>query len=42
MMTMSVGIIPVKLSRDFTHPLEMSKGLKCLLYALNAIIYPTK
>jgi hypothetical protein len=42
MMTMSVDIIPDKLSRNFTHPLEMPRGLKSLLYTLNAIVYPTK
>jgi hypothetical protein len=38
---MFVGIIPVKLSRDFTRPLGMPRGLKGLLHALNAIVSPT-
>jgi hypothetical protein len=39
---MFVGIIPVKLSRDFTRPLEMPRSLKGLLHMLNAIVFPTK
>jgi hypothetical protein len=39
---MFVGIIPVKPSRDFTHPLGMPRGLKGLLHMLNAIVSPTK
>jgi hypothetical protein len=38
---MFVGIIHVKLSRDFTHPLG-PRGLKGLLHMLNAIVSPTK
>jgi hypothetical protein len=38
---MFVGVIVGKLSRDFTCPLEMPKGLKGLLHMLNAIISPT-
>jgi hypothetical protein len=41
--TMFVGIIPSKLSRDFTCPLRSLRGLKGLLHMLNAIVqYPTK
>jgi hypothetical protein len=29
-------------SRDFTRPLGMPRGLKGLLYVLNAIVFPTK
>jgi hypothetical protein len=39
---MFVGIIPGKLSRDFTRPLGMPRGLKGLLHMLNAIVSPTK
>jgi hypothetical protein len=38
---MFVGIISVKLSRDFTRPLGSPKGLKGLLHMLNAIVSPT-
>ena len=37
---MFVGVIAGKPSRDFTHPLEMPRGLKGLLHTLNAIISP--
>ena len=37
-----VGIIAGKPSRDFTHPLGMPRGLKCLLHMLNAIVSPMK
>jgi hypothetical protein len=37
---MFVGIIAVKPSRDFTHPLWMLRGLKGLLHMLNAIVSP--
>jgi hypothetical protein len=39
---MFVGSITMKPSRDFTHPLGMPRGLKGLLYMLNAIVFPTK
>jgi hypothetical protein len=39
---MFVGIISAKPSRDFTRPLGKSRGLKGLLYMLNAIAFPTK
>jgi hypothetical protein len=39
---MFVGIIHVKPSQDFTHPLGMPRGLKGLLHTLNAIVHPTK
>jgi hypothetical protein len=39
---MFVGIIPVKPSRDFTHPLGMPRDLKGLLHMLDAIVSPTK
>jgi hypothetical protein len=39
---MFVGIIPGKLSRDFTRPLGSPRGLKGLLHTLNAIVSPTK
>ena len=39
---MFVGIILEKPSRDFTHPLGNSKGLKGLLHMLNATVSPTK
>jgi hypothetical protein len=35
-----VGIISGKPSRDFTRPLGSSRGLKGLLYMLNAIVFP--
>jgi hypothetical protein len=38
---MFVGIIANKLSRDFTRPLGMPRGLKGLLHMLNAIVSPT-
>ena len=38
---MFVGIIAGKPSRDFTHPLGMSRGSKDLLHMLNAIVSPT-
>ena len=38
---MFVGIIDSKPSRDFICPLGMPKGLKGLLYMLNAIISST-
>jgi hypothetical protein len=37
-----VGIIAGKPSRDFTRPLGMRRGLKGLLYMLNAIVSPMK
>jgi hypothetical protein len=37
---MFVDIIIVKPSRDFTRPLGMPRGLKGLLYMLNAIVSP--
>jgi len=37
---MFVGIIPDKLSRDFTRPLGSPRGLKGLLHTLNAIVFP--
>jgi hypothetical protein len=37
-----VGVIPGKLSRDFTYLLGMPRGLKDLLHMLNVIISPTK
>jgi hypothetical protein len=37
---MFVGIIHVKPSQYFTHHLEMPRGLKGLLHALNAIVSP--
>jgi hypothetical protein len=37
-----VGITYVKPSQDFTCPLGMLRGLKCLLHTLNAIVFPTK
>jgi hypothetical protein len=40
--TKFVGIIPIKPLRDFTHPVEMPRGLKDLLHTLNAIIHPMK
>jgi hypothetical protein len=40
--SMFVGIIFGKPSRDFTHPLGSPRDLKCLLHMLNAIISPTK
>jgi hypothetical protein len=40
--TMFVGIIHVIPSRDFTRPLRMLRGLKDLLYTLNAIVHLTK
>jgi hypothetical protein len=40
--TMFVGIISDKPSRDFTRPLGSPRGLKGLLYTLNAIVHPTK
>jgi hypothetical protein len=39
---MFVDIILVKLSRDFTRPLGISRGLKDLLHVLNAIVSPMK
>jgi hypothetical protein len=39
---MFVGIIPVKFSRDFNHPIGMPRGLKGLLHMLNAIVFPMK
>ena len=39
---MFVGIIIGKPLRDFTRPLGMPRGLKGLLYMLNAIDSPTK
>jgi hypothetical protein len=39
---MIMDIIPIKPSRDFIRPLGMPRGLKGLLYMLNAIISPTK
>jgi hypothetical protein len=38
---MFMGVIAGKLSRDFTRPLEMLRGLKGLLHTLNVIISPT-
>ena len=38
---MFVGVIAGKLSRDFTRPLEMPRGLKGLLYTINTIVSPT-
>jgi hypothetical protein len=38
---MFVGVIPGKPSRDFTHPLGNSRGLKGLLHMLNATVSPT-
>jgi hypothetical protein len=38
---MFVGIISGKPSRDFTRPLGSFRGLKDLLYRLNAIVSPT-
>ena len=38
---MFMGVIAGKPSRDFTHPLGMPRGLKGLLYMLNAIVSPT-
>jgi len=40
--SMFVGIISDKPSRDFTRPLGSPRGLKGLLYTLNAIVSPTK
>jgi hypothetical protein len=40
--SMFVGIISGKPSRDFTHPLGSLRGLKDLLHMLNAIVSPTK
>jgi hypothetical protein len=40
--SMFVGIISGKSSRDFTHPLGSPRGLKSLLHTLNAIVSPTK
>jgi hypothetical protein len=37
-----MGVIPGKLSRDFTRPLGMPRGLKGLLHMLNAIVSPMK
>jgi hypothetical protein len=37
---MFVGIIASKPSQDFTRPLGMPRGLKCLLHMLNAIVSP--
>jgi hypothetical protein len=37
-----VGVIPEKPSRNFTCPLGMPRGLKCLLYMLNVIVSSTK
>jgi hypothetical protein len=37
-----VDVISGKPSRDFTPPLGMPRGLKGLLYMLNAIVFPTK
>ena len=42
MIKMFVGIIASKPLRDFTRQLGMPRGLKDLLYMLNAIISPTK
>jgi hypothetical protein len=39
---MFVGRIFGKPSRDFSRPLESPRGLKGLLYMLNAIVFPTK
>jgi hypothetical protein len=39
---MYVGINYGKPSRDFTCPLGSPRGLKGLLYTLNAIVHPTK
>jgi len=36
------GIITGKPSRDFTRRLGSPRGLKGLLYMLNAILHPTK
>ena len=36
-----MGIIASKPSQDFSHPLGMPKGLKGLLYMLNATVSPT-
>jgi hypothetical protein len=36
--TMSVGIIVGKLSRNFSRPLGIPRGLKGLLHMLNAIV----
>ena len=35
------GCHSCKTSQDFTHPLEMPRGLKGLLHMLNAIVSPT-
>lgn len=40
--SMFVGIISSKPSRDFTRPLGSLRGLKGLLHTLNAIVSPTK
>jgi len=40
--SMFVGIISGKPSRNFTHPLGCSRGLKGLLHMLNATVSPTK
>jgi hypothetical protein len=40
--SMFVGIISSKPSRDFTLPLGSPRGLKGLLHMLNAIVSPTK
>jgi len=40
--SMFVGIISGKPSRDITCPLGSLRGLKCLLHMLNAIVSPTK
>jgi hypothetical protein len=37
---MFMGVIAGKHSRDFTHLLGMPRGLKGLLYMLNAIVSP--
>ena len=38
---MFVGVIAGKPSRDFARPLGMPRGLKGLLYTLNATVSPT-